>query len=266
MAKAFFDAPLPLKFAHRGATDAGRLDENTWPAFEEALAQGATHIETDAQVTRDGVAVLFHDDDLLRVGATPLSPGRKLVAEYDFSELRAMKLARGGQISSLLETLQRFPEVRFNIDVKVAGAVHPVAEAIRQTNSYERVLITSFSDRRRIATLNLLYQGEAGHRWAATSPGSSTLLKAWLGFWLLSALGHRAMVRGLGLLLRGSDAIQVPQRHGLIWFANPRFISAVRELGTHVHFWVVNDEATAKKLIRLGATGIVTDDLPALRL
>ena len=261
MAKPFFDAPLPFRFAHRGATAGGRFDENTWPAFSEALAQGASHIETDAQVTRDGVAVLFHDDDLVRVGATPLSSGRKLVAEYDFAELRAMQLAAGGQISSLLETLQRFPEAKFNIDVKVPGAIKPVAEAIRETNSFERVLITSFSDRRRAATLALL-RSEA----VATSPGSSILLKAWLGFWMSSVLGLRAQLRILKSALHGVDAIQVPQRHGLIHFANRRFIHAVRAIGIHVHFWVINDEETAKRLLAIGATGLVSDDLPALGL
>lgn len=261
MAKPFFDAPLPYRFAHRGATRGGQIDENTWDAFTEALAQGATHIETDAQVTRDGVAVLFHDDDLLRVGATPLSLGRKLVAEYDFAELQAIRLRQGGRISSLSETLSRFPQVRFNIDVKVAGAIAPVARAIKESAAEDRALITSFSDSRRLATLELLAPAKV-----ATSPGSSILLRAWLGFWAAAAFGRGLQLKVLRRVLADVDAIQVPQRHGVIHFANAGFVAAVRELGIHVHFWVINDELTAKKLLALGATGLVSDDLPALHL
>lgn len=49
----------PITFAHRGA----RLEEpeNTLPAFRRALEQGATGLETDAWLSRDGEVVLAHD-------------------------------------------------------------------------------------------------------------------------------------------------------------------------------------------------------------
>jgi Glycerophosphoryl diester phosphodiesterase len=54
--------------AHRGLSQhKDNLDENTLNAFEEALAYGATHLESDIQATKDGFAVLFHDSDLNRV-------------------------------------------------------------------------------------------------------------------------------------------------------------------------------------------------------
>ena len=48
-----------LVLAHRGYH--AELPENTLVAFEAAVALGADGIETDVQVTRDGVPVLFHD-------------------------------------------------------------------------------------------------------------------------------------------------------------------------------------------------------------
>lgn len=53
-------------YAHRGASSE-RL-ENTGAAFERALELGAEGIETDVQLTRDGVSVLWHDRTLERLG------------------------------------------------------------------------------------------------------------------------------------------------------------------------------------------------------
>jgi glycerophosphoryl diester phosphodiesterase len=48
-----------ITFAHRGAR--AHLQENTIAAFELALRLGATGLESDTWITRDGVAVLDHD-------------------------------------------------------------------------------------------------------------------------------------------------------------------------------------------------------------
>lgn len=49
----------PIGFAHRGASAQER--DNTIPAFELALKLGATGLESDVWLTRDGVPVLDHD-------------------------------------------------------------------------------------------------------------------------------------------------------------------------------------------------------------
>ena len=63
MGKGMFDKPI----AHRGLhnRDAGII-ENTRSAFEAAIAGGYA-IECDIQLTRDGVPVVFHDDDMQRL-------------------------------------------------------------------------------------------------------------------------------------------------------------------------------------------------------
>jgi glycerophosphoryl diester phosphodiesterase len=58
-----FDRPI----AHRGLHDRSRgVIENSASAFEAAIKAGF-HIECDLQLTRDGVPVVFHDDDLERL-------------------------------------------------------------------------------------------------------------------------------------------------------------------------------------------------------
>jgi glycerophosphoryl diester phosphodiesterase len=50
---------MKYAFAHRGGRAHGQ--DNILPTFVEALARGATGLETDAWVTADGVVVLDHD-------------------------------------------------------------------------------------------------------------------------------------------------------------------------------------------------------------
>src|SRR5713101_436625 len=56
--------PHTAVIAHRGAS--AYAPENTMPAFDLAVRQGAGCIEHDLQVTRDGVLVCLHDRTLER--------------------------------------------------------------------------------------------------------------------------------------------------------------------------------------------------------
>lgn len=53
----------PWNIAHRGG--AQLMPENTCAAFADALARGCDGVELDVQTTRDGVAVVHHDDRLM---------------------------------------------------------------------------------------------------------------------------------------------------------------------------------------------------------
>jgi len=50
---------VPKVIAHRGSSD--RHPDNSWAAFEAALAERADMIECDVQTTADGVLVVRHD-------------------------------------------------------------------------------------------------------------------------------------------------------------------------------------------------------------
>lgn len=72
---------LPSGFdleAHRGGRDS--RPENTLPAFAYALAIGVTTLETDAQITADGVVVLSHNRNVPWYMAKS-SSGRFIVAD-----------------------------------------------------------------------------------------------------------------------------------------------------------------------------------------
>lgn len=85
-----------LIFGHRGSPK--RFPENTIASFEEALRAGADGFETDLRLLSDGVAVLFHDDEVRGVAVESLS-SRELV-----SAQRVRDLARfAGRGTMILE-------------------------------------------------------------------------------------------------------------------------------------------------------------------
>jgi len=93
-------------FAHRGANR--EAAENTRTAFEKALVYPIDGIETDIQLSRDGVPVIWHDDFLDKVGLPD-----KRIDDFDFAQLEAMDIAAHffpGSMPEGLMGLQAFVE------------------------------------------------------------------------------------------------------------------------------------------------------------
>lgn len=93
----------PILFGHRGAR--GHAQENTVESFELALRLGATGLETDAWLTRDGLVVLDHDGE---VGSRFR---RKPISQIDARDLPS-------HIPSLEELCRMSIEVHLSIDIK----------------------------------------------------------------------------------------------------------------------------------------------------
>jgi len=238
--RGFFAPPLPRVIAHRGL--ATTAVENTLEAFRAALDAGATHLETDVQATLDGEAVILHDHDLRRVLGDTAE--QALVASLTLPQLRELVAARF-EICTLTEALQTFPSALFNIDVKVGGAVLPAARAIRDSSSNDRVLVTSFSTRRRRAAVRAIGA-------VATSASASTMVPVVVA----CRLGWIAVARRL---LKGIDAVQIPERIVGIGTTTPAMIRRLHAAGVEVHVWTINEPGDMRRLLAAGADGIVTD-------
>lgn len=229
--------------AHRGFVPpaAEGVVENTAAAFASAHAAGAVYVESDCHLTLDGQVVLFHDDDLSRVAGDP-----RPVAAVSLVELERVMEDLGGLLT-LPQALDAFPTLRFNLDIKAAAAAEPAGRAVAR--HADRVLLTSFSDRRR--GVALAAARTAGGR-PATSAGSATIARA-LG--AAAARSPRLVARALV----GIDAVQVPERHRGVRIVTRRFVRAVHRAGAEVHVWTVNDPAAMNRLLDLGVDGLVTD-------
>jgi glycerophosphoryl diester phosphodiesterase len=243
----FLDDGRPvLAFAHRGGARHPELVglENTQAAFAHAIALGYRYLETDVHVTRDGVLVAFHDALLERV-----TDGAGSIEEFDSPALAEIRVAGREQVPTLAALMAAFPGARFNIDLKAAGAVAPLAAFVREHDLHDRVLVGSFSGRRLRRFRRL-----AGPRVATSaSPGE---VAAYLA---LPARLARVLTRGK------PAALQIPHRRGRLVVASPRVVRRAHAAGLQVHVWTVDDPEEMKALLDRGVDGLMTDRTDILR-
>ncbi|MCP2048947.1 UNVERIFIED_ORG: glycerophosphoryl diester phosphodiesterase [Paenarthrobacter nicotinovorans] len=235
----------PLALAHRGFSREGL--ENSMAAFKAAVELGTVHLETDVHTTSDDVLLVFHDSSLDRVTD---STGR--ISELTAAEVARARIGGVEPVPTFDELVMSLPDARLNLDVKDWNSVVALASAIERHGVHNRVLVTSFSDRRRRAVLAKL------SRRVASSAGSSlTALFVLLGPVLPAGLARS--------LLTGVDVFQVPVRYGRLPVVTAGFIRRAHRVGRQVHVWTINDPADMERLLDLGVDGIVSDRLDLLK-
>lgn len=205
-------------------------------------------LETDVQVTADGTAVAFHDEALDRV--TNLNGP---IRSYTLDQLRKAEVygpgGQLGQIPTISEVLDAYPDMRWAIDVKTGDSIVPLARAINETNSAGRVCVAHSWDSwlERIREL--------------TSPR----LERSLGWQELAKLIHSAKT---GTIPPSPIAVG-PWVH-IGWRPNDiplmqseqfseRLIAMSHDMRMGVRVWTINEEETMRRLFASGADGIFTD-------
>jgi len=231
----FLKHKIPIAFAHRGgASDA---PENTMPAFQRAIDLGYIYIETDVHVTRDGVLLAFHDDDLSRTCGRP-----GLICELDYAEVSQARVNGVEPIPRLEDLIATWPDAHINIDCKSDQALQPLEARLARGDLFERVCIGSFSDRR----LNHLRE-TFGDK-LCTSMGPRDVTKLRLGSW----------VRTTGKF-RNIHAAQVPVSQGPLTIVDRKFVDAAHRADLQVHVWTIDDPVEMGRLLDLDVDGIMTD-------
>ena len=134
-----------INYAHRGASE--YAPENTLSSFYLGLLMGANGIETDVQLTRDGVAALFHDEGLERVTNV-----RGKFSDFTLEELKSFKVIGNAttgfydKIISLREFLAAFSkyDIKFAIELKGEGVEEASLNLIKEFGCLEKTTFTSF--------------------------------------------------------------------------------------------------------------------------
>ncbi len=218
--------------AHRGF--ARRAPENTLSAFRAAIEVGADFAELDVQETADGVVVVLHDRDLLRMAGDP-----RRIADITFAEARRLDFGRksgpefaGERIPALAEVIALARgKIRLQIELKYygkdRGLARKVADLIRREDFEDQCEITSLD--------------EDGLRKAkAANPRLKTVAL------VTYALGHPERLDVDGL----SVNTQV---------LSDRLIRAASRRGKWLYAWTVDDPREMVRLIERGVGGLITN-------
>ena len=212
--------------AHRGAS----VDrpENTLPAFELAVEQGADMIETDLHLLRDGAVALYHDDDLA---------GRP-VGAHSLAELRA-RLPDAPTLETTLDSLGQ--RIDWNLEIKAPragpyeGLEARVLGEVRRRGILGRTLFSSFSD----AVLKTLRALEPRAR-----------------------LGTLVSARFPEGILQRAASVSAEAVHLDLRLATEERVREAHRAGYQVNVWTVDSPDDQRRLIGYGVDGIFTN-LPA---
>ncbi len=236
----FFKGHNFYGFVHRGGDE--EKTENTLEAFQYSSDLGFVFMETDVQSTSDGKVVIFHDSDLKRVAGL-----NKRVSDFTFKEIKEVDLILGGKIPSLEETLSSFPNLRFNIDIKVDSAVEETIRIVKNHHALNRVCLAAFSTNR----LNRI--------------------RHLTGSDLCSSMGQAEVVKLLlnsyGFNFKASPGFcaQVPVSQFGIPIVTKKFIQKVHDLNKLIHVWTIDETEEMYRLIDLGVDGLMTDKPTVLK-
>ena len=245
----------PLVIAHQGGD--GIWPGDTMYAFEKAVEIGADVLEMDAHITKDNQIVLMHDEKVDRT-----TNGKGLIEDLTVAELKQLDAAyqwsndgdktfpfrgQGIQVSTLEELFQKFPQMRYVIEIKLTENPidKPLCDLIRKHNLQNKVVVASFHD-------------EAMQNFRTTCPEVATSASrgevtefVLLGKVFLSGL-VAPQYQSIQPPYDPSESMNIP-------IMTRRFIREAHAKNVAVEPWTVDDPALMKQYIEWGVDGIMTD-------
>lgn len=221
--------------AHRGYSS--QFPENTLSSIKGACEIGAGYVELDVQCTKDGVLVIFHDADLMRITGI-----NGLLSDYTYEELCSLDAGSwfgveyaGERIPTLDEVLNYLQDTscRLYLELKDIGEVEGFEETVVSTvtsyNMLDKCIFASFnySYLKTIKDINnsarILYN---------TSMDSEENIRT-----------HPAEYYGL-----------------YVECLSPELVEVIHNQGSGVFVWTVDSPQTIKNCVDMQVDGIVTNN------
>jgi glycerophosphoryl diester phosphodiesterase len=246
----FFKLPLPRAFGHRGS--AGTHPENTLESFRAAAAMGASYVELDVHMTRDGEIVVAHDDHLARMCGLERAIPAMISAEVAAADAGRMFTLDGASfpfrdkgitVPRLADVLAAFPKLRFVIEIKqiTPSMAAPMLKVIDRAGMRRNVLVASEHQQPLDEVRKL----------APEIPTNFSYLESGLFF--------QAMVAGGANYLPPGAALQIPRKYDSWPLVTPESVEFAHRIGIEVHVWTVNEESEMTELLDMGVDGIISD-------
>lgn len=281
---------LPILIAHGGGNK--EFPDNTLEAFYNAYSVDPNvMMETDVSITKDGVVILSHDVTLDR--KTNVTGA---IADWNYSDLIAQKVDFGytnptksqtlaGErkhftdkegnekyptdvpypngitprdetvflATTLEELITAFPENRINVEIKQSGdlgktALKEVIRLLETHQAFDRVVVASFHEEIYDEFQRMQKEGEVPETFMYSPSYSASIM-----FYVLQLLN-------LDVFFGDEMCVfQLPMEQYGINLATKGFVRATHDHNLAVHYWTINDPEDMKKLIEIGADGIMTD-------
>lgn len=223
-------------FAHRGA--AGRTPENTLIAMQQAISDGSDWLEIDVQESADGVVVVIHDSDFMKLARANLE-----VWKTTFKEMKTLDMGSWFDAKFSTERVPTLAELlavakgrcRVLIELKYYGHDQQLEQRVAD-------IVEQAGMEGNVAIMSLEYEGIKKFR---------NLRPDWpVGLLSSIAIGKISDLN-VDFLAINMDT------------AKPAFIRHIHSSGKKVYIWTVNDQVSMSRMLSLGVDGIITDE-PAM--
>jgi glycerophosphoryl diester phosphodiesterase len=124
--------------AHRGAS--AYEPENTLRAFERAIEMGATMLELDLHLSRDGHLIVIHDADLSRT-----TNGNGRVTDMSLDAIKRYDAGQGERVPTLPEVIDLVRgRAQLYIELKGQQTPAPLVQALCSSHFTDQVIVGSF--------------------------------------------------------------------------------------------------------------------------
>ena len=147
----FYNSESPLIMGHRGSPEL--ITENTLPSFSHALDQGVDGLEFDIRLSKDGQIVIFHDQDLRRLGNR-----KEKIKTLSLTELQSIQLKKQPKqteetyIPSLNDLVPLLNQIKIlNIEIKSDGLfkdhdiLKPLMKFLDKYKIDDKCIVSSFN-------------------------------------------------------------------------------------------------------------------------
>ena len=223
--------------AHRG--DSANAPENTIPAVMSAITNDADCIELDVRCTKDGVPIVFHDATLRR-----LTGVKAEVSDLTYREITSYPLHFANAFSNYPQTtactledvlllVAKQPGLCLHLELKASGTEEKVVSLLQK------------------------YDSVCSYKISSANPG------------ILQTIHQIAPSLELTLVLTCAGDVfeyctQPPETIDSIsvksCFVTSPLIHLAHRRGHKIYAWTVNKTPSARRLIRIGVDGLITDD------